>query len=72
MRKEMTIFIICVLAFSVDVLCLWQIFNFRLDGTFLIDKIYGGSVITLLAVAGLCLLRLNYVLLRKIIDRKLN
>ncbi len=72
MRKEMTIFMICILAFTADVLSLRQILNFRFNGSFLIDETYGGAVITSLVVAGLCVLRLSYVLLRKIIDGKLN
>lgn len=68
----MTVFIVGILALFADVLCLWQILNFRLNGTFLIDEIYGGAIITLLAVVALCLVWSSYVLLRKIIDRKLN
>lgn len=72
MQKELTVFIICILALAADVLCLWQILNFRVNGTFLIDEIYGGAIITSLAVVAFFLLWFGYLLLRKIIDRRLD
>ncbi len=72
MQKELTIFIICILALAADVLCLWQILNFRVNGIFLIDEIYGGAIITSLAAGAFFLLWFGYLLLRKIIDRTLD
>ncbi len=72
MQKELTIFIICILALIADVLCLWQILNFRVNGAFLIDEIYGGAIITSLAVIAFFLVWFSYLLLRKIIDRTLD
>jgi len=72
MQKELTIFIICILALTADVLCLWQILNYRVNGTFLIDEIYGGAVIISLAVIAFFLLWFSYLLLRKIIDQTLD
>ena len=72
MQKDLTVFIICILALAADALCLWQILNFRVNGNFLIDEIYGGAIITSLAVIAFFLLWFSYVLLRKMIDRTLD
>ena len=72
MQKELAVFIVCILALAADVLCLWQILNFRVNGAFLIDEIYGGAIITSLAAGAFFLLWFSYLLLRKIIDRTLD
>ena len=72
MQKELTVFIICILSLVADLLCLWQILNFRVNGAFLVDEIYRGAIITSLAVMAFFLLWFSYLLLRKIIDRTLN
>ena len=69
MQKELTVFIICILALFADALLFWQTLNFRHNGNLLIDSFYGGTILALLILAALCLLWFGYVLLRRIIDR---
>ena len=72
MQKEMTVFIICVLALCADVLLIWQTLNIRSGGNLLIDSFLGGTILASLILAALCLLWFSYALLRKIIDRTLD
>lgn len=61
MQKELTVFLICILALFADVLSLWQISNLWLTG------LYGSSVTISLAVLACCFMFLAFALLRKII-----
>ena len=72
MQKEMTVFIICILALVGDVLYLWQILSLRLDDKLFIDSFYGGAVLASLILLALCLIWLSSVLLGRIINRTLN
>jgi hypothetical protein len=72
MQKELTVFIICMLALFADALLFWRILNFRLDGNLLIDSFYGGTILASLILTALCLSWFGCVLLRKIIDRVLD
>jgi hypothetical protein len=62
MQKELTVFLVCILALFADVLSLWQISN-------LWQGFYGTSMTISLAVLGCCLMFLAFALLRKIIDK---
>ncbi len=68
MLKEVTVFIICILALFADVLCLWQILILWQSEKFF-NESFGGTIIVSLVLSALCLLWFGYVLLRKIIDR---
>ena len=72
MQKEMTIFIICILALCADVLLLWQTSGFRSGGNLLKESFLGGTILAALILAALCLLWFSYALLRRIIDRTLD
>ncbi len=72
MQKELTVFIICMLALFADALLFWRVLYFRLDGNLLIDSFYGGAILALLTLAALCFSWFGSVLLRKIIDRALD
>ena len=72
MQKELTVFIICLLALFADVLLLWQTLHFRVGETLLKDSFYGGVILALLILFALALMWFGYVLLRRIIDRTLN
>jgi hypothetical protein len=61
-----------MLALFADVLLIWQILNFRLNGNLLIASFYGGAILVLLILAALGFLWFSTVLLRKIIDRALD
>jgi hypothetical protein len=63
MQKELTVFLICILALFADVLSLWQISNLWLTG------FYGTSVTISLTVLACCLMLLAFALLRKIIEK---
>ncbi len=69
MQKQLTVFIICMLALFADVLLFWQTLNFRFNGNLLIDSFYGGAILALLILAALCFSWFGTILLRKIIDR---
>ena len=71
MQKELTIFIICMLALSADALLFWQIINLRSNGNTLVDGFYGGAILALLIVAALFFSWFGSVLLRRMIDRAL-
>lgn len=61
MQKELTVFLIGILALVADVLSIWQTSNLWLTG------FYGTSVTISLAVLAGCLMLLTFVCLRKII-----
>ena len=63
MQKELTIFLICLLALAADVLYFQQMVNFRFGNA------GDYSLTILLAVLTVCLLTLSFILLRKIISR---
>ena len=63
MQKELTVFLICILALFADVLSLWQISNLWLNG------FYGTSGTISLAVLACCLMFLAFALMRKIIEK---
>jgi len=71
MQKEMTVFIICILALVGDILYIWQILSLRLNDKLFIDSFYGGAVLAGLILLALCLIWLSSVLLGKIINRAL-
>ena len=72
MQKELTVFIICILALFADVLLLWQTVSFQFGGNLLKESFLGGTILAALILAALCLLWFSYALLRRIIDRTLN
>ena len=72
MQKEMTVFIICVLALCADVLLIWQTTGFRLGENLLKESFLGGTILAALILAALCLIWFSYGLLRRIIDRTLD
>ena len=72
MQKELTVFVICLLALFADVLLLWQTLNFRVGGNLLIDSFLGGAILAALILLALLFLWFGYALLRKIIDRTLD
>jgi len=72
MQKELTVFIICLLALFADALLLWQMANLRLGGHLLKESFFGGTILASLILAALCLLWFSYALLRRIIDRTLD
>ena len=61
MQKELTVFLIGILALFADVLSIWQTSNLWLTG------FYGTSLTISLAVLAACLMFLTFVCLRKII-----
>ncbi len=61
MQKELTVFLIGILALFADVLSIWQTSNLWLNG------FYGTSLTISLAVLAACLMLLTFVCLRKII-----
>ena len=61
MQKELTVFLIGILALFADVLSIWQTSNLWLDG------FYGTSITISLAVLAAFLMLLTFVCLRKII-----
>ena len=61
MQKELTVFLIGILALFADVLSIWQTSNLWLNG------FYGTSITISLAVLAACLMLLTFVCLRKII-----
>ncbi len=63
MQKELTVFLICILALFADVLGFWQVSNLWLTG------FYGSSITISLAGLACCLMFLAFALLRKIIDK---
>ncbi len=68
MQKEMTVFLVCVLALFAEALGLWQILILWQSERFF-NETFGGAVIVSLVLSAFCLLWFSYVLLRKIIDR---
>lgn len=63
MQKELTVFLIGILALFADVLSIWQTSNLWLT------SFYGTSLTISLAVLAACLMFLTFVCLRKIIDK---
>lgn len=63
MQKEVTVFLIGILALFADVLSIWQTSNLWLTG------FYGTSLTISLAVLAACLMLLTFVCLRKIIEK---
>ncbi len=61
MQKELTVFLIGILALFADVLSIWQTSNLWLNG------FYGTSITISLAVLAAFLMLLTFVCLRKII-----
>ncbi len=61
MQKELTVFLICILALFAYVLSIWQTSNLWLNG------FYGTSITIPLAVLAAFLMLLTFVCLRKII-----
>ena len=61
MQKELTVFLIGILALVADVLSIWQTSNLWLNG------FYGTSITISLAVLAACLMLLTFFCLRKII-----
>ncbi len=72
MQKELTVFIICMLALFADALLFWRVLYFRFNGNLLVDSFYGGAILVLLTLAALCFSWFSSILLRKIIDRALD
>ena len=71
MQKELTVFIICLLALCADVLLPWQTASFQMGGNLLKESFLGGTILAALILCGLCLLWFSYWLLRRIISRTL-
>ncbi len=63
MQKELTVFLICLLALAADVLCFQQAVNFHLR------NVYDYTPTVSLTVLTVCLFVVGFVLLRKIISR---
>ena len=71
MQKEITVFLICILALFAEALGFWQILILFQSEKFLNDT-FGGAIIVLILLSAVFLLWFSYVLLRKIIDRLTN
>ncbi len=63
MQKELTVFLICILALTADILYFQQTVNFQFS------NIYDDALTVSMAVLTVCLVHFSFVLLRKIISR---
>ena len=70
MQKELTVFIICLLALFADAFGLWQILILWRSESFF-NQSFGGAIIVSLALAALSLLWFSSVLLRRMIDQRI-
>ena len=63
MQKELTVFLICILALTADILYFRQTVNFQFR------NVYDYTLTVSMAVLTVCLVLFGFVLLRKIISR---